>query len=262
MYIINLTKHSNKHLFFLLVTDLRELRMAERYKRSPTKASTYAFRTLRNRNANFVTARNSTKEGTQLKTQLVDSKENVLHVINGSYSQNTRTSYENKYDKSNQVSDRSVIVDKTLPLNEQDNNVINSQSSSSSEDNHYEDENLRRNVWSDVDDEVYIAKLIKLRTSNEVHERDKRDTSAYISDSDIDAKVVSSVKIDKYEEMWDLEPTDLAECDCLGPPPEFLLPPPPRPPFLQTDYYCGDDPIPDLETCDTEPVSYISNKSV
>lgn len=118
----------------------------------------------------------------------------------------------------------------------------------------WEDEEIRKNVWSDVDDELYIANVIKLRTSNE-HKQHKRDTSANIGDSDYKAKVVSSVKLDKYREMWDLESADLTECDCLGPPPEFLLPPPPRPPLLQAEYYCGEDPIPDLETCDTEPVS-------
>lgn len=115
-----------------------------------------------------------------------------------------------------------------------------------------EDEEIRKDVWSDVDDELYIANLIKLRTSDE-DKRVKRDTSAHISVSDIRDKVVNSVKLD-YE-MWELETSDLTECDCLGPPPEFLLPPPPRPPFLQAEYYCGEDPIPDLETCDTEPVS-------
>ncbi|XP_039757481.1 uncharacterized protein LOC120631885 [Pararge aegeria] len=112
-----------------------------------------------------------------------------------------------------------------------------------------DDEGIRKNVWSDVDDELYIANIIKLRTSDEVN-RVKRDTSD--SSVSVSEKVVNSVKLDKYA-MWELEPTDITECDCLGPPPEFLLPPPPRPPFLQADYYCGDDPIPDLETCDTEP---------
>ncbi|XP_045502788.1 uncharacterized protein LOC123699802 [Colias croceus] len=111
------------------------------------------------------------------------------------------------------------------------------------------DEEVRKNVWSDVDDELYIANVIKQRTSNEV-KRVKRDTS-YSSVSGY-SEVVNSDKLDKFD-MWELEPTDLTECDCLGPPPEFLLPPPPRPPFLQAEYYCGDDPIPDLETCDSEP---------
>lgn len=116
------------------------------------------------------------------------------------------------------------------------------------------DEEIRKDVWSDVDDELYIAQLIASRSSNEDY-REKRDTSAYVSDSYKTHKVVSSDKLDKYEDMWDLEPTDLTDCDCMGPPPQFLLPPPPRPPFLQAEYYCGDDPIPDLETCNSEPVS-------
>ncbi|XP_041969677.1 uncharacterized protein LOC121726394 [Aricia agestis] len=107
-------------------------------------------------------------------------------------------------------------------------------------------ESVKKDVWSDVDDELYITSIIKLRTTDEVN-RSKRDTSS----SSVSEKVVNSFKLDN--EMWDLEPTDLTECDCLGPPPEFLLPPPPRPPFLHADYYCGDDPIPDLETCDNEP---------
>ncbi|XP_012553119.1 uncharacterized protein LOC101740264 [Bombyx mori] len=109
-----------------------------------------------------------------------------------------------------------------------------------------EDDQLRKNVWSDVDDELYIANLIKHRTTDV--KRNKRG----VSGSDISEQVVNSVSLDNSA-MWELEPTDLTECDCLGPPPEFLLPPPPRPPFLQSEYYCGDDPIPDLETCDTEP---------
>lgn len=98
-----------------------------------------------------------------------------------------------------------------------------------------EDE-VRKNVWED--DELYIAEI---RTNV----RGKRDTS-------VDSEVVNSVSVDN--EMWELD-ADYTECDCLGPPPEFLLPPPPRPPFLHSEYYCGDDPIPDIETCDNEPVS-------
>lgn len=123
----------------------------------------------------------------------------------------------------------------------------------------YEHEEVKKSVWSDVDDELYIADLIKLRTSN-ADERVKRDTSARISVSDIGGKVVNSVKLDK-DEMWELDTTELTECECLGPPPEFLLPPPPRPPFLQAEYYCGDDPISDIETCDTEPVSILKYNS-
>ncbi|XP_045532865.1 uncharacterized protein LOC123720346 [Pieris brassicae] len=125
-------------------------------------------------------------------------------------------------------------------------NIINTVIATEPEENDFEE--VRNNVWSDVDDELYIANIIKERTTNEV-KRVIRDTSWSVSDY---SEVVNSVKLDKSD-MWDLEPTDLKECDCLGPPPEFLLPPPPRPPFLQAEYYCGDDPIADLETCDTEP---------
>lgn len=142
----------------------------------------------------------------------------------------------------------SEVISKGASYNE--DRVIADEGVSNSD--YRDDEEIRKNVWSDVDDELYIANLIKLRTSDEVN-RVKRDTSDS-SVSEFREEVVNSDKLDKYE-MWDLEPTDLTECDCLGPPPEFLLPPPPRPPFLQADYYCGDDPIPDLETCDTEPVS-------
>lgn len=133
--------------------------------------------------------------------------------------------------------------------NVQDRKHINKQQTNKDDDviadeSDLEDEEVKRNVWSDVDDELYIANVIKERTN----ERFKRDL-----DFSVNSEVVSSVKLD-YE-MWEIEPTDLTECDCLGPPPEFLLPPPPRPPFLQSEYYCADDPIPDLETCDTEPVS-------
>lgn len=55
------------------------------------------------------------------------------------------------------------------------------------------------------------------------------------------------------EEMWGIEAG--AECDCPGPPPEFLLPPPPRPPILQPQdpMYCTENPLP-IETCDALPV--------
>lgn len=142
----------------------------------------------------------------------------------------------------------SEVINEGISYNE--DRVIADEDISNSD--YRDDEEIRKNVWSDVDDELYIANLIQLRTSNEVN-RVKRDNSDS-SVSEFREEVVNSDKLDKYE-MWDLEPTDLKECDCLGPPPEFLLPPPPRPPFLQSDYYCGDDPIPDLETCDTEPVS-------
>lgn len=55
--------------------------------------------------------------------------------------------------------------------------------------------------------------------------------------------------------MWGMETG--ADCDCPGPPPEFMLPPPPRPPFLQPQdpLHCTEDPLP-IETCDALPVSY------
>lgn len=195
--------------------------MAERYNRSPIKASSYAVWTDRNgfnRNGHV-------KQVRDLNTDSQKENQNVLEstIANSEIYQNA----ESRSD--------SVIAG------------LQGRVESSSED-----EEVRRNVWSDVDDELYIANLIKERTSNEV-KREKRDTSDYLSDSDISEKVVTSVKLDYA--MWEIEPTDLTECDCLGPPPEFLIPPPPRPPFLQAEYYCGDDPIPDLETCDTEPVS-------
>lgn len=55
--------------------------------------------------------------------------------------------------------------------------------------------------------------------------------------------------------MWDMDSAD-HECDCPGPPPQFHLPPPPRPPFL-IDSECSENPISDLETCEAVPVSII-----
>ncbi|KAL4702754.1 hypothetical protein ACJJTC_002294, partial [Scirpophaga incertulas] len=188
--------------------------MADRYNKSPTKASPYAFWTYRN-----VWLQNATHEDLQRHKKIEDLSANSV-----------RTNKNVVQDSDSETAAASVIA-----ANEP--HALYS-----------EDEEIRKNVWSDVDDELYIANLIKSRTSDEV-KRDVRDTSV---NSDISERVVSSVKLE-YNEMWDIEPTDLTECDCLGPPPEFLLPPPPRPPFLQAEYYCGDDPIPDLETCDTEP---------
>lgn len=189
--------------------------MAERNDESPSKAS-YAFWTLQNVWKNFSYKTNGLIRWNGLtednKVQNVKSKESSLKASN----------------RIAQGNERLIAPDTEIEENE---------------------EEIRKNVWIDVDDELYIANLLKERTTNEV-KREKRDISDSVSE------VVSSVKLDN--EMWELEPTDLTECDCLGPPPEFLLPPPPRPPFLQTEYYCGDEPIPDLETCDTEPVSFIS----
>lgn len=190
--------------------------MAERNDESPSKAS-YAFWTLQNVWKNFSYKTNGLIGWNGLtednKVQNVKSKESSLEASN----------------RIAQGNERLIAPDTEIEENE---------------------EEIRKNVWIDVDDELYIANLLKKRTTNEV-KREKRDISDSVSE------VVSSVKLDN--EMWELEPTDLTECDCLGPPPEFLLPPPPRPPFLQTEYYCGDEPIPDLETCDTEPVSFISS---
>ncbi|XP_063627579.1 uncharacterized protein LOC134799110 [Cydia splendana] len=187
--------------------------MAEKYNDSPINASPYAFWTSRHEWIKSSGRKN--RETHNEVNKRTDKKNN-----------------DNDWSKEQRITSNSRVI-----ATEIENNAINN-----------EDEEIRKNVWSDVDDELYIAKLIELRTSHEV-KREIRDTSAYISD-DI-SEVVNSDKLEYA--MWDLEPTDLTECDCMGPPPEFLLPPPPRPPFLQADYYCGDDPIPDLETCDTEP---------
>ncbi|CAH2094777.1 unnamed protein product [Euphydryas editha] len=200
--------------------------MDKRYDKSPTKASAYAFWTLQD-----VLYKNFSEKYLH-KPNLNDKPDNNIS--------------ENAYHKEN----KDYSGDTNESSNESDHVIareINEINNGDTEDN----EEVRKNVWSDIDDELYIANLIKFRTTNEVN-RVKRDN--YPSVSDYSDEVVNSVKLDKNE-MWDLEPTDITECDCLGPPPEFLLPPPPRPPFLQADYYCGDDPIPDLETCDTEPVS-------
>ncbi|KAG5891095.1 hypothetical protein JTB14_036986 [Gonioctena quinquepunctata] len=60
--------------------------------------------------------------------------------------------------------------------------------------------------------------------------------------------------------MWSLETG--ADCDCPGPPPEFMLPPPPRPPILQPEdpMYCTEDPLP-IETCDALPLIDASYRS-
>ncbi|KAM3960512.1 putative Hedgehog signaling attenuator pxb [Aphomia sociella] len=200
--------------------------MAERYIRSPTEASPYAFWTYKN-----VWPKNSFSPKLRKITALnINSPKTKDEQDVNKDANNSGTPLHTSED----IDTPSVIA---TEVNKDINDQINN-----------EDEEVRKNVWSDVDDDIYIAEIIKLRTTDEVR-RDIRDTSDF---SDNSAKVVSSDKLD-YNDMWELEPTDLTECDCLGPPPEFLLPPPPRPPFLQADYYCGDDPIPDLETCDTEP---------
>lgn len=59
--------------------------------------------------------------------------------------------------------------------------------------------------------------------------------------------------------MWEMLEPDLEcgnECWGPGPPPEFLIPPPPRPPFLQElTSKCTEDPLPDIEMCEAIPVS-------
>lgn len=213
--------------------------MAERFKRSPKKAFKHAFGTTL-RNASFI--RNFNKN-TSFEKQVFKLDKNDVSVENGKQNAQRKS---DKFKKTNDI----LVVKETNSKAAIIANEDNGRRDAIDE----EDEEIRRNVWSDIDDELYIASLIQLRRANNVHNIEKRDTSAYVSDSDISEKVVSSVKLE-YGDMWEIEPTDLTECDCLGPPPEFLLPPPPRPPFLQADYYCGDDPIPDLETCDSEPVS-------
>ncbi|XP_060526886.1 uncharacterized protein LOC132702325 isoform X2 [Cylas formicarius] len=61
--------------------------------------------------------------------------------------------------------------------------------------------------------------------------------------------------------MWDVLDA-AADCDCPGPPPEFLLPPPPRPPALQPSdpMLCTDDSI-SIETCDALPLIDASYRS-
>lgn len=53
--------------------------------------------------------------------------------------------------------------------------------------------------------------------------------------------------------FWDMDSPD-HECDCPGPPPQFYIPPPPRPPSI-IDSDCSERPISDLETCEAVPVS-------
>ncbi|XP_048517953.1 uncharacterized protein LOC109545667 [Dendroctonus ponderosae] len=61
--------------------------------------------------------------------------------------------------------------------------------------------------------------------------------------------------------MWDVIDA-AADCECPGPPPEFLLPPPPRPPSLQPldPMFCTDDPL-TIETCDALPLIDASYRS-
>lgn len=181
--------------------------MAERPQRSPIRASSYAVWTYQHVRDQI---KNSLTSDNKESRNGHQTKENKVKV-----------GYETEEREADKENDRQDLIAD-------------------------EDEAVRKNVWSDVDDELYIAEIVRANV------RTKRDTSVG------DSEVVNSVSVD-YE-MWELD-ADYTECDCLGPPPEFLLPPPPRPPFLHSDYYCGDDPIPDLETCDSEPVSYFLNIS-
>lgn len=49
--------------------------------------------------------------------------------------------------------------------------------------------------------------------------------------------------------------SDSDDCWGPGPPPEFRLPPPPRPPFLQElpGLKCTEEPLPDIEMCSVLP---------
>ncbi|KMQ95082.1 hypothetical protein RF55_4723, partial [Lasius niger] len=51
----------------------------------------------------------------------------------------------------------------------------------------------------------------------------------------------------RMEELETLESTECPECP--GPPPEFRLPPPPRPPFLTEGTFCSESPLAELEDC-------------
>ncbi|EZA46905.1 hypothetical protein X777_00493 [Ooceraea biroi] len=58
--------------------------------------------------------------------------------------------------------------------------------------------------------------------------------------------------------MEELETLESTECpECPGPPPEFRLPPPPRPPFLTEGTFCSESPLAELEDCVAIPVSFI-----
>lgn len=60
--------------------------------------------------------------------------------------------------------------------------------------------------------------------------------------------------------MEELETLESTECpECPGPPPEFRLPPPPRPPFLTEGTFCSESPLAELEDCVAIPVSLSSS---
>ncbi|KAK2578960.1 hypothetical protein KPH14_011163 [Odynerus spinipes] len=66
--------------------------------------------------------------------------------------------------------------------------------------------------------------------------------------------------------MEELETLESTECpECPGPPPEFRLPPPPRPPFLTEGTFCSEAPLAELEDCVAIPMidaSYHTNPSL
>ncbi|XP_039314294.1 WAS/WASL-interacting protein family member 1 isoform X2 [Solenopsis invicta] len=66
--------------------------------------------------------------------------------------------------------------------------------------------------------------------------------------------------------MEELETLESTECpECPGPPPEFRLPPPPRPPFLTEGTFCSESPLAELEDCVAIPMidaSYHTNPSL
>ncbi|EGI66793.1 hypothetical protein G5I_04598 [Acromyrmex echinatior] len=57
----------------------------------------------------------------------------------------------------------------------------------------------------------------------------------------------------RMEELETLESTECPECP--GPPPEFRLPPPPRPPFLTEGTFCSESPLAELEDCVAIPMA-------
>ncbi|KAH0949468.1 hypothetical protein HN011_003731 [Eciton burchellii] len=59
--------------------------------------------------------------------------------------------------------------------------------------------------------------------------------------------------------MEELETLESTECpECPGPPPEFRLPPPPRPPFLTEGTFCSESPLAELEDCVAIPVFHLA----
>lgn len=62
--------------------------------------------------------------------------------------------------------------------------------------------------------------------------------------------------------MEELETLESTECpECPGPPPEFRLPPPPRPPFLTDGTFCSEEPLTEIEDCVAIPVSSVPDRS-